>query len=145
VRHSIAWMLVVAISPIAAVAAGESATTALKEFQGEWKALDGNVNGTDIASGVLQDLKWQFKDRTIIAGRQSVASSFKIDPTKEPKEIDITDIDGEAKGKPYLGIYMFEWGRLIIFFAAPGTSRPKDFNTEPGENLSRFTLEKVKE
>ncbi|HEV3445357.1 MAG TPA: TIGR03067 domain-containing protein [Gemmataceae bacterium] len=69
--------------------------------------------------------------------------SFKLDPGKTPKEIDITYLDGPEKGETGKGIYTLEGRRLQAFFAEKGsTSRPKAFTTVTGSLFTMFTLEK---
>ena len=40
--------------------------------------------------------------------------TFKLDPAKSPKEIDITSLDGQEKGKTAACIYKLEKDRLTI-------------------------------
>ena len=56
------------------------------------------------------------------------SGSFKLDPTKNPKHIDIHMKGGE----PNVGIYMLDGDRLRIY-AVPGADRPSKFpEASPG-------------
>lgn len=63
-----------------------------------------------------------------------VEFSFKLDPAKTPKTIDLT-----ARGNTAHGIYKLEGDDLTICLSLGGL-RPKDFATRPGGDTETFTL-----
>jgi uncharacterized protein (TIGR03067 family) len=56
------------------------------------------------------------------------AGTFKLDATKNPKEIDSTSAEKEVS----LGIYELEPYSYKVCFAPAGKPRPTDFSSEPG-------------
>lgn len=74
-----------------------------------------------------------------------VKLSFMMDPSKLPRQIDLTLLDGPHKGKKLLGIYKFGPGNSCdICFADPGSKqdRPTEFayGTNQGQTWCEITL-----
>lgn len=56
---------------------------------------------------------------------------YKLDPSKNPKTIDITLKEKDKKEKTQLGIYKLEKNKLTISLSEPGAKeRPKEFNSK---------------
>jgi uncharacterized protein (TIGR03067 family) len=54
---------------------------------------------------------------------------YRLDPTQDPKTIDLLGLDRNDPQKSTAGIYKIEQGKLIVCLAAPGSSvRPTDFS-----------------
>jgi len=72
-------------------------------------------------------------------------AEYKLDPSKDPKYIDITPLDGpeNEKGKVFRGIYKLEVDKLTIHFVLPGGERPGDFENKEGANSMLLTLERT--
>ena len=71
---------------------------------------EGHRGGTGSDEGRRLDLqghRGSFQDRV----SPPYKSSFKLDPSKSPKEIDLIGLDGPQKGKTMQGIYRLEDGR----------------------------------
>jgi uncharacterized protein (TIGR03067 family) len=73
--------------------------------------------------------------------------SFKLDPTKQPKQIDVTFLDGPRKGETFEGIYVVRQSemRICLRLADPESGRPKGFVTNGGKTLYTFILEPIEE
>jgi uncharacterized protein (TIGR03067 family) len=56
----------------------------------------------------------------------------KIDPSKSPKTIDVTMIEGPDKGKVMLGIYEIDEDTLRACFDPQGKKRPTEFKSAAG-------------
>ena len=67
-----------------------------------------------------------------------------IDPSKKPKTIDYQMTDGFTKGKTQLGIYEVDGDTFKSCFGKPGTERPTEFTSKPGDGrtLSVWKREK---
>jgi uncharacterized protein (TIGR03067 family) len=73
--------------------------------------------------------------RVIAGGKYTLADkngkatpgTFKVDPSKKPKTIDMMPAEGQYKGKTLLGIYEVDGQTLKICFAEPGKERPTEF------------------
>jgi uncharacterized protein (TIGR03067 family) len=118
------------------------------DLQGEWAAVAMEWDGEKIPLAELISTKFVVKGNeiTALARKPNDADykmSFKLDPGKTPKEIDITYLDGPEKGETGKGIYTLEGSRLQACFAEQGsTSRPKAFATVTGSLFTMLTLEK---
>jgi uncharacterized protein (TIGR03067 family) len=68
---------------------------------------------------------------------------FTIDATAKPKTIDYAMTQGAHAGKKQLGIFELSGGMLRLCVSPPGRSRPRDFNSSPGDgrNLTEWTRE----
>jgi uncharacterized protein (TIGR03067 family) len=71
---------------------------------------------------------------------------FKLDPTKDPKRIDLIVQEGNDKGRVAPGIYAFTGGQLhlcINIFGNP-SYRPSEFKTQDHDGAGFAILERVK-
>jgi uncharacterized protein (TIGR03067 family) len=68
-------------------------------------------------------------------GSTPIKGTFKVDPTREPKALDLTDTFGADAGKTFLAIYALEGDSLSFCAADAGQERPTGFRTRPGHNL----------
>ena len=68
-------------------------------------------------------------------GSTPIKGTFKVDPTREPKALDLTDTFGADAGKTFLAIYALEGDRLTFCAADAGQERPAEFRTRPGQDL----------
>jgi len=129
---------------------GKEAVTAwdkeVGDLEGEWMVVAMEEGGETASADALKKMKWVVKGNEITAtGPDDVTRkmSFKLDPGKGPKEIDITDLDGPFKGETSPGIYTIEGRRLRVCFAdAAEQGRPKEFATAPGSDFTMITFEK---
>jgi uncharacterized protein (TIGR03067 family) len=105
------------------------------------KALDGTwVGVTSLRDGKEPPDEAANRIRlTIVGDRYTLERGDKvdrgisrIDPSSNPKTIDITIIDGEYKGQTWLGLYDVEGDSLKGCFDPSGQGRPTRFASEPG-------------
>jgi uncharacterized protein (TIGR03067 family) len=78
-----------------------------------------------------------------VGGTSVRKSRIRLDPSKSPKEIDITFLDGPGKGSTFPGIYALEKEQLRLCFSHT-KDRPKDFKTERGQLRELVILEREK-
>jgi uncharacterized protein (TIGR03067 family) len=137
-----------------AVAPGEDkpetpADKELKWLAGEWALRHVETNGEAILSKEeLKNARIVFKDKKAQVNFDvSYVSdfAFKIDPTKEPREIDVTFLGGAQKGVTVEGIYVVykDEMRICLRLMSPEFGRPKGFVTNSGTTLYTFILEPV--
>jgi uncharacterized protein (TIGR03067 family) len=69
--------------------------------------------------------------------------SFTLDPTKNPKWIDVTYTDGERKGESSLGIYELKDDSLKICMSR-STTRPMEFETKAESQRHMMVLKREK-
>jgi uncharacterized protein (TIGR03067 family) len=126
------------------VHAQADADNGLKELQGQWRAVEQQTAGISTPKEVLAKARLEIKDNEWIwqsGGPVDAKSSIKLDPSKSPKEIDITMLDGPGKGSTFPGIYSLEKGQLRICYSHT-KDRPKDFKTNRGELRELIVLER---
>ena len=105
-----------------------------------------------------KDQTEEFKDHLLVFEGDTFAlkkgdevglkGTFKLDPSKKPRTIDMTITEGGQegeKGKVLHGIYELGKGTLKWCTSEPGgTDRPKEFSTKEGVNHMLVTLKKEK-
>ncbi|VTR91476.1 sigma-70 family rna polymerase sigma factor : RNA polymerase sigma factor, sigma-70 family OS=Singulisphaera acidiphila (strain ATCC BAA-1392 / DSM 18658 / VKM B-2454 / MOB10) GN=Sinac_7487 PE=4 SV=1 [Gemmata massiliana] len=135
-----------------AVRAADPAADEVKKLQGEWAAVEVELNGKKVGKDDAKSMRFVFKDNELVArdtdkpGRER-KKTFKLDPSKTPKEIDITSLDGQEKDKTAACIYKLDVDRLTIcmpYFVEDASVRPKEFKVGAKDGLMLLTLERVK-
>jgi uncharacterized protein (TIGR03067 family) len=109
-----AGMLMGAIATAVAVAPSYS-------LQGVWLLSSGEAEGKVL----IQDDKYT----VTLPAVGMLTGTQKLDATKAPKTIDITDAVGPNVGKTCLGIYEVSEQEFRVVFAGPGAARPTKFAT----------------
>ena len=74
---------------------------------------------------------------------QEVKFTYKLDPTRKPKEIDLTWAEFANKGKVQLAIYELDGDARKICESPVGRVRPKKFESNKGSGQSMLTLKRV--
>jgi uncharacterized protein (TIGR03067 family) len=137
-----------------------------KSIQGRWRVLVFESDGYWLsATGPLGEYyrslivtftedKISIKSASHKTARTSFAvvwnESYKIDPTKEPKQIDVKPLlwsDGKAKesGKVWQGIYDLQGDKLVLCIdQSSPPSRPAEFLMARGRNRIMLLLEHEK-
>jgi RNA polymerase sigma-70 factor (ECF subfamily) len=125
-----------------------------KKLQGEWQVIEVELQGKKLTKDdaeakamrcVIKDDGFTFST-TAKAGRER-KKTFKLDPTKTPKEIDLTSLDGQEKDQTAACIYKLDGDRLTIclpYFVKDPSVRPKEFKAGAGSGLMLLTLERMK-
>lgn len=108
----------------------DDASDAAKKLEGTYSVVDLLIEGKpnpkkdEVAAVVLKD-----GTITIKLGKRDEAAKFALDPSKKPKEIDISPIN--SKDEKVSGIYETKETdqglELTIAFAKENGPRPKDF------------------
>ena len=57
-------------------------------------------------------------------GSTPIKGIYRLDPTQQPKAMDLTDTFGEDAGKTFLAIYFLEGDRMMFCAADAGQERP---------------------
>jgi uncharacterized protein (TIGR03067 family) len=112
----------------------------LKEIQGAWKQIAYERAGV---KEPLDEQGWEpqatFSGNTFVVtladGSIPIKGTFKLDPNRQPKAIDLTDTFGADAGKTFLAIYSLNGDRLVFCAADAGQERPTEFRTKPGQVL----------
>lgn len=110
---------------------------ALAPLQGTWSLVSGIADGMPIPEPMAKQMKrvCEGYQLTITVGGQLLYKAIlTVDESQVPKSIDYQMIEGATKGKTQLGIYEFDGEKLRTCFSAPGSPRPADFTTKPGDH-----------
>ncbi len=78
---------------------------------------------------------------------EDVRLSFTLDPSKSPRQIDLTFLDGPHKGEKLLGIYQFSSeDSCYICFADPDAkaARPTDVSYSTNSGRTMVSIERAK-
>jgi uncharacterized protein (TIGR03067 family) len=111
-------------------------------LKGGWSVAAFERNGKEFGVDEIKRLEWTFgaNSVTIKANNQERESTYTLDPSKEPKQIDLT-----YKGQVTLGIYELGTDRLRICLALEGAKkRPTQFESKPRSNLTNMVLRRAK-
>jgi uncharacterized protein (TIGR03067 family) len=113
----------------------------LAQFQGTWKPISMEMDGTFLTQEQIGKTRLTIKGEKFHfdTGRDSHEGLYKIDPRKDPKQLDIVITRGDEMGKTYLVIYKFEDGKMIQCMENSNAKRPREFNGSKGSgNLLEY-------
>ncbi len=143
--------LLLACSGLPRVSPEDGIARELKAMAGSWRPVATENNGYKASEGDLTGILWiRDADGKWTARRNGKAvvewAVKKIDPTQNPKTIDIEVAAGPYKGVVYLGIYELDGDTLRICFAMPDKpERPTDFSAAKGTVRAFSEFKRVKD
>ena len=76
-------------------------------------------------------------------GKPFAGTTVILDPTVDPKTIDVTPDGGPDRDKPVLGIYKLDGDSLTICMAGVNRPRPKDFSAAEGSKQTLTTFRRT--
>ncbi len=137
--------VVVVLVFLAAADNKEEATKLEKaKFEGNWLIVTAEYDGKEIPKDKLKGGRLHFKDDALVSKGVKVAKdnecTYSIDPTKDPKEIDIIAKDGVI----VQGIYLMEGNRLKVCCNTRDNGRPKNFEAKAGQGMALWLLRREK-
>jgi uncharacterized protein (TIGR03067 family) len=102
-------------------------------MQGTWNLVSAMENGKALPENEVKQTTIVVKGNTfrfpgLAEDATARAGTFKLDATKNPREMDSTSDEKEVS----LGIYEIESDSYKICFAPAGKPRPTKFSSEPG-------------
>jgi uncharacterized protein (TIGR03067 family) len=137
----------------APVRAADPVADEVKKLQGEWQVVGIELKGKklDKDDPEAKNMRVTIKDNELNAlsvsnGRER-KKTFKLDPAKTPKELDLTSLDGQEKDTTAACIYKLDKDRLTLcipYFTKDPTVRPKEFKSGADDGLMLLTLDRVK-
>jgi len=132
----------------------ETPQTELAKLAGKWKIVSRVQAGEEAVAG-----KDRLPEAILVFGKEggfrwgnSTSDSGKIvrmDPTKNPKEIDYEFGgpvgEGTRKGVIQKGLYKFDGNKFIDCCSKPGGERPTEFKSTPENGYEIMTAQRVQE
>jgi uncharacterized protein (TIGR03067 family) len=106
-----------------------------RKFQGTWTFESSVTGGEELPADQLTMLVVIFESdkHTVKKGDEVIqVGTQKLDPSKLPKTIDVTMVEGPHKGTVMLGIYEIDADTLKVCFDPEGKTRPTEFKSPPG-------------
>jgi uncharacterized protein (TIGR03067 family) len=139
--------LLVPWPPLPALADDEAVKAELAQHQGTWRASTSVYDGQDAPAEVVRSItRTVEKDHVVWKrdGKSFAGTRIELDPSRDPKAIDVIPDGGKDRGERVPGIYKLEKDTLTICMAAPGQPRPSEFKAEKGSGrtLRTFVREK---
>ena len=142
-----ATALAVGLAAVLAAVGGGAAQdkkTDQELIQGDWKVVTVQVGGKDLRDQLPRKVVTFSGDKVTVMGD----AEYKLDPSKTPKQIDVTVGEGPDDGPDqkgtHPGIYKLDGDKLVIHQAQPGQDRPTGFESKEGTKTLLVTLERVK-
>jgi RNA polymerase sigma-70 factor (ECF subfamily) len=117
------------------------------KLDGTWKFVSLKSDGEEAPKEVIREWRWVIRDGVLTIPGEG-KSSLKVDPSKSPKALDMTSLEGKSKGKSFRCIYKLEKDRLTICFPegkqdSQDKTRPKEFDGGRGRSL--IVLERIED
>jgi uncharacterized protein (TIGR03067 family) len=117
-----------------------------EKLAGTWHLTAAKANGQRVPAEHVPDLKLTFKAGKFTAqlGKgEPQEGTYKLDPIKNPKRIDLNRTQGPEQGRKQVGIYELTGDTLKICACDASKSRPTDFDTRDKPGYSVLILKRV--
>jgi uncharacterized protein (TIGR03067 family) len=103
-------------------------------FQGTWIVVSLETEGGKVEGDAVKGSKLTVKGNDFTFDSMGVIykGTFKIDPAKKPKEMDITFTEGPEKGKSEQVLYEVDADTYKLCLKPGGGERPKAFKATDG-------------
>jgi uncharacterized protein (TIGR03067 family) len=141
-------LVTVAALGLVLVAADDKTDDAKKDKEklaGKWTVVSSTLDGKEQDKSEDNSLTFDGDALTIHFKGKEHKATFKIDPEKKPKQIDVTPTDGDEKDKVLKGIYSLEKEDLKICIAhGEGKDRPTEFESKEDSQILLIVLKKAK-
>src|SRR5260370_30815143 len=130
----------------------DAVKTETKNLQGTWSVVSAEREGGKVSDDEIKKTTLVIKGDKLIARKTEntpkpeekiIEMSFTLDPTKNPKWIDVTYTDGERKGESSLGIYELKDDSLKICMSRR-TTRHSEFETKAEAQRHMMVLKREK-
>ena len=106
-----------------------------ENLKGTWTCLSATVEGKALPKETTELLGLTLTENRYKTEKGSEVlfdSSYTIDPSEDPKQINMVGTEGDIAGKEAPGIYSLEKDILRICYVMPGLPRPKEFQSQAG-------------
>jgi uncharacterized protein (TIGR03067 family) len=127
------------LAPLAAASttkpSGGGAPGDVAAVRGSWTCTSAVVDGKPLPEKTTRKLKLTLtadRYKTDTGDEVLFDSNYRLDPGHKPGRIEMVGTEGDAAGKPALGIYSLEGDTLRICYTMPGGKRPERFESATG-------------
>jgi len=110
-------------------------------IEGVWEVVSTTYDGKEVAAKGRTLVFGEKKFTTFIGDKKKRAVAFTLDPSTDPKRIDMDRGDKDGKA---LGIYEIDMDQLKLCYGEPGAERPKAFESKPGKKVFLIILRRAK-
>jgi len=145
VRWSLAGVAVV-LYAAAGTADTDAVKQELKKFEGSWAIVSAVKGGEKAEKEKIKSIRVFLKGNTYkiqVDGKDIDEGTFKVDPTKTPKWLDI--MSAKAEGKVMRGVYELKGDTYTLCTSGFDEERPTALKAEAGSNHFLQTARRVKE
>src|SRR5262245_23553845 len=114
-------VVIAAVCLLAGADTPEVVKKEMAQLEGSWSMVSGERDGQALPDDIVKQAKREAKGgetSVSIGGQVFLKAKFTVDPTKKPKTIDYTVLDGDNKDKKMLGIYELDGDTVKFCFAA---------------------------
>lgn len=135
---------------LTAVASTQDAAEDVKKLQGEWVMAsleyDGQSSPEENVKRFRRKVDGAKYTVTITKGDdvQTVKRTFKVDPSKKPKAVDVTTKDKEGNDITILGIYEVDGDTHKVCMAPKDQPRPTDDTSSEGSGRTVIVWKRAK-
>jgi uncharacterized protein (TIGR03067 family) len=136
----------VSVAGLAAAPQDELLEREHQRLEGTWRVISAEAEGTPIPPREYRDLQLTFKDGKFTAKRgdeEPQEGTYVLNPSRNPREMDITRANGPARGQKQLAVYSLAGNLLKICSCESGTERPSGFDTRDRPGYTLMTLRRV--
>jgi uncharacterized protein (TIGR03067 family) len=140
------YVSLVLVLGLAGVRAQEPARDT-EQIRGAWEVDEIVQNGKKVTRDKIGNTRLAFDGKRLIMvgprGKQTFL--YRLDPTKDPRSIDLTALDGPNAGRKDPGIYELTEDLLRLCLPMQKTKdRPAEFRSAERSNLVLMSLRRVK-
>jgi uncharacterized protein (TIGR03067 family) len=141
-------VLALGLLPAAEAAKEDASKKELAQLQGTWRVVaevrDGVKSPPQRFQSVTVTYDADGKFQVEMAGKAIAQGTSTLDPSKQPKAMDIRYTEGEQKGQTLLAIYEVKGDTRRTCVAPPGRGRPTAFAAPPGSGYSVIVYQREK-
>jgi len=131
------WAMLVVLATGLAVAADEKKDEKAGKENGTWSVVSVEVGGEKKGGELKATLTIKDNAWTLKIGDMVTKGTSKVDLTKTPAELDVTETEGPNKGRILTAIVEIKGDTMRACYNLTGKERPKEFSTKdkPGYAL----------
>ena len=146
-NHRVVLVLMVFGAGIAGAGPAEEAVQREhKRLEGTWRVVSAEAGGKAIPAREYRGLAMTFAAGKFSARRgdeEAQEGTYSVDPTKNPREMDITRTTGPAQGRKQVAIYQLSGDLLKICSCASDEERPTSFDTRDRPGCTLMVLRRA--